>query len=249
MMTSSNESLPRTACITGAAIRVGRAIALHLAQQGWQIVIHYHTSCEQAERTLSDVRHYGVKATAIQADLSNANDVEKLIARVNDEMGVIHCLIHNASLFERQPFSELKPADLRAHLAINLEAPLLLSRDFAAQLPDAERGDIICLLDGMKDWSIAEPFLSYSLSKLGMQNAISLLKNALGPTIRINGIALGPTIKGAKDVHTFEKLRQISALQSTSCVQEVCRTLDYLLGSTNVTGEIISLASGFNTTH
>ena len=157
-------------------------------------------------------------------------------------------LIHNASRFEKDRLATLEADSMRAHLAVNVETPLLLTRAFAARFPKGKHpGYVICLLDGMSGWSVSPTFLSYSLSRLAMQEAIPLLASDLAPHIRVNGVALGATLPGVQDgPHTFAKLEWMSPLKRTSHPAEVCDAVDFLLKADGVTGQILNLSGGMN---
>lgn len=231
------------AFITGSAVRVGRAIALHLAKKGWDITIHCHRSVQEAENLAALIKDMGRCADVRRGDLSCLDDVEKLL-----EYGQpISLLIHNASMFEKDGLSNLTQERFFNHMRVNLLAPLLLTQHFAKQLPNGARGDVICLLDGMHGWSISPHYLSYSLSKLGLRDTVQLLASSLAPAIRINGIALGATLPGEQDLpSTFEKIRSLTPLKQTSSPEEVCAAIDFLLASGTATGQIMDLSGGMS---
>lgn len=240
-------SHPTTVLITGAAKRVGRVLALHLAAQGHDVLVHYHHSQNEAESLAAEIRAMGRQAALAQADLSQPEAVEAIFAAA-EGMPPVTMLIHNASRFERDQLASLSPDAMRAHFAVNVETPLLLTQAFAARFPKGELpGNVICLLDGMIGWSISPTFLSYSLSRLAMQDAVPLLAQELAPHIRVNGIALGATLPGAQDKpSTFAKLEWTTPLRRVSHPGEVCDAVDYLLRADGVTGQLINLSGGMN---
>lgn len=234
-----------TAFITGAAVRVGRAIALHLAKQGWQICVHYRHSGEQAESLAEEISRAGSRCHLIKGDLADAAQMGELIDTAWELSGGLDCLIHNASVFEKDSLASITPESFQSHQNVNLLAPLLLTKRFAAKRQGKAGGNVITLLDGMLGWSISPNFFSYSLSKLGLQHATEFLALELAPHIRVNGIALGPTIPGALDKPgTFSKLENIIPLGRTSGPEEVCRTIDFILDAPSMTGEVIALSGG-----
>lgn len=237
-------SAPKHAFITGAAIRVGRAVALHLAEAGWDITIHCHRSVKEAESLAAEIRTRGLSVQIIQGDLSNPEDVGTLFTKAS---APVNLLIHNASVFEKDGLGTLSPERFLKHMQVNLLAPLLLTQQFQRQLPKGVRGDVICLLDGMQGWSVSAHYLSYSLSKLALKDSVQLLASTLSPHIRINGIALGATLPGAQDhPSTFEKIRALTPLKQTSSPKEVCAAIDFLLRSNTTTGQIIDLSGGMS---
>jgi NAD(P)-dependent dehydrogenase (short-subunit alcohol dehydrogenase family) len=240
--------LPAAALITGAAKRVGRHLALHLARQGWDIVVHYNQSSEEAEQLTAQIEGLGRNAVSVQADLTDVGQLHGLFDNLPEAFPPVTTLIHNASLFEKDQLDNFTTESFSAHMQVNLEGPLHLTNAFAGRFPKGEYpGNIICLLDGMKGWSISPVFLSYSLSKMGLANMIELLSTELAPHIRLNGIALGPTIPGVQDKeHTFAKLEWMAPLKRVSNPEEVCNTIDFLLKADGLTGQVIDLSGGMN---
>ncbi len=241
----SEQATIKTALITGAARRIGREMALALAADGWDIALHYHTSEQEVVETAGMIEHMGCRTVTLQADLAVASDVSTLLSRATDALGAITCLIHNASLFEKDNLLQFTDKHWQRHMAINAEAPLHLTRDFVTLLPPGEPGQVICLLDGMQGWSVSPHFLSYSLSKLTLANAVELLAAELAPQIRINGIALGATLPGPSDGDdVFERLAAISPLQRHGDVSEVIAAMRFLLSAHGMTGQILDISNG-----
>lgn len=237
--------LTKTALITGGAIRVGKAISLHLAKRGYDIAIHYHSSKTEAEETASCVRALGRKAVTLQADLVNNLHAATLVGAATEALGPITCLINNASAFEKDSLDNFTHENFEKHFHVHVEAPLILIRDFARQLPEDGEGNVINITDGMHGWSISDKFLTYSLSKMAMGNIAPLLARSLAPRIRINTIAPGPTLPGKQDLPgTFSKLEKILPLERVSNLEEICDTADFLLKAKSVTGQMLFLSGG-----
>ena len=238
--------MQRNAFITGAAKRVGREIALSLARKGWNIAIHYHTSHAEALELEHTLISMGVDACAIQGDLCQADSASAWMEEANGRLGTISALILNASLFERDTLQTMNTESFASHITVNLHSALTLSQAFLHQLTQPHTGNIICLGDGMKGWSVSPSFLSYSLSKMGLENMVSLLAPAIAPQARINMIALGATLQGVQDKEgLFDRLKNMNALQKNSSPDEVCAAIEFLLCSPSITGQIIDLAGGF----
>lgn len=236
--------MAKTVLITGGAVRIGREIALHLAGRGWNVAIHYNHSKKPADELAAMIKKKKRKAYLVQGDLSYVADVADIIPGLTKKGVQIDCLINNASIFEKDSIRDLDAESWRRHIEVNLFAPLRLMRDFAAQYKGRE-GNIINITDGLTGWSISGAFLSYSVSKAGLENATTLLAKELAPGIRINAIAPGPTIEGKQDKKdTFDKLSKIIPLRRTSSPKEICDTIDYILSAPSVTGQIISLSGG-----
>lgn len=237
-------SPPKHALITGAAQRVGREIALHLARRGWDITIHYRSSRKEADSLVAEIGALGRQAATVQADFDHPGSVGAIFDEVSSPVTL---LVHNASLFEKDSLHNVTHQRLQAHMNINLFSPLLLTQAFLKQLPRDTRGDIICLLDGLHGWSISPHYLSYSLSKLALRDTVTLLARALAPQVRIHGIALGATLPGKEDSpSTFERISSLTPLNTTSHPDEVCMTIDFLLASTSATGQSIDLSGGLS---
>lgn len=234
---------PKTALITGAARRIGREIACRLAAAGWDIALHCHASRAQADTLCRQIQAMGRNACVVQADLAQAADASRLVGEAAAALGPLSLLVHNAAAFEKQGLDGFSHAGFAAMMAVNLEAPLHLSRDFAAQAPDGAQ--IVCLLDGMEGWSISAAYLSYALSKRGLAEAVRLLARPLAPRVRINGIALGATLPGIYDTDAvFARLAEAAPMQRTATVEELLATLEFLLDTPGITGQIIDLSGG-----
>lgn len=233
-----------TTLITGAGVRLGAQLARHLAARGQHLVLHYRASGAEAEALAAELRaQHGVTVTLLQADLEQAGDV----ARFWQGLPPVTHLIHSASLYVRDSFTSFTGDTLRRQLAVNFEVPLLLSQGFLAQLPAEASGTVTVLGDGLQGWSVSPEFFSYAVGKQAWLSVIDLLAAGLAPRARANLIALGPTLPGTNDPDgLFERLAARAPLKRHSAPDELCRTLDYLLESPSVTGQILSLSSGFN---
>ncbi|MCC7260015.1 MAG: SDR family oxidoreductase [Alphaproteobacteria bacterium] len=239
----------KTALITGAAKRVGRAIALHLAAQGWNIALHYHRSRSDAERTAAEIAALGRKAALIEADLADADAVARIFPAAQNALGTVSLLINNASVFGRDALANFTRDSWGAHMDINLYAPLLLSRDFAAAWKDIGQtgGNIIHLTDGCEGWSLSPNFLTYTLSKAGLAALVPLLAQELAPAIRVNAIAPGFTLPSPfEDQAAFEKLAGHAPLKCLSSPEEVCGAVDFIINSQSVTGQTLALNGGLH---
>lgn len=233
----------QTALITGGAKRVGKAIALHLAEAGWNIALHYHTSDEAALETRDEIEGLGARCELFCANLMNAQEVERLLPAARDAMGDISLLINNASLFVRDELNDFTQSTLHDHFALHVNAPLQLIRAMAAQ--GLNEGNIINLVDGMESISMCSHFLTYALSKKSLSEMTTMLAAELAPAIRINAIAMGPTIPDTNfDEEGFKRLAQSTPLKRVSNPQEVCDTIAFLLNTPTITGQHIALNSG-----
>ena len=159
--------VPPTALVTGAAKRVGRAIALGLARDGWNVAVHYGRSQAEAEETVKAVRALGVRATAIGADLTDNAATKRLIPRASDILGPVGLLVNSASRFERDQIDSMTRESWDAHLDPNLHAPVVLSQAFSRALPAENDGVIVNIID-QRVWNPTEEFLSYTVSKMAL---------------------------------------------------------------------------------
>lgn len=234
------------ALITGSARRIGREMALSLAQTGWDVIIHYRESEDDARALAVEIRAIGQAASLIARDLADRAAVASLFPELAQRGLHVDCLINNASLFEKDGFRNFTSASLDRHMQVNFYAALMLMRDFARQYRGAS-GVILNITDGMEGWSMSPDYLSYSFSRKSLTQATTGLALELAPSIRVNAIAPGPTLEGKQDKpDTFAKLREHLPLKRTSSPQEVCDAMHYLLGAKSVTGQVLLLSGGIH---
>lgn len=180
----------RAALVTGAAKRVGRAIAVALAESGCDVAIHYRASADDAEETARQCRLHGVHAWLVRADLSDAAAAEALPDRVVARFGKLHVLVNNASLYERVPAAEIDIAVLQRTFAVNVFAPALLARAAAPHLKKSGDGRII----NLTDIATERPWVNhvaYCASKAALESLTRGLAKALAPHILVNAVAPG----------------------------------------------------------
>lgn len=234
----------RSALITGAAVRVGRAIALGLARGGAQVVIHYHGSAEEAEALARQIREEGGEAATLQADLSRHDQVLRLAEQAEGPFGPIDILVNNASIFPEQPLAEVDEALWDRTLAINLKAPFFLTQRLGGRMKQRGGGVIVNLGDlaGIQSWS---GYAAHSVSKAGLLHFTRIAARALGPEVRVNAIAPGtvlpPENLSEQDVHA---LAQRTPLKRIGSPDDVVGAVLYLVGADFVTGETIVLDGG-----
>ena len=228
--------------VTGAAKRLGRAIALYLAGEGWNVAIHYHGSADEAESAAKDVRAKGMKAATFKANLSREEESAALIGRAAAELGPLTALINSASLFENDDWQSASRASWDAHMETNLRAPFVLSQAFARQVPD--KGAIVNIVD-QRVLKPTPQFISYSLSKAGLYWLTTTLAQALGPNIRVNAIGPGPTMRNVRQSEAdFARQRDATVLKRGAEPDDVARGVDYLLNAEAVTGQMLAVDGG-----
>lgn len=184
----------RTVLVTGGAKRLGREIALALAQVGWHVAIHYRGSETEARYTVADCRQFGARADAFDADLANETAVRTLLPRVIETFGGIDAVVNSAALFEHDTANDFSYASMERHMRVNTGAPILLAQALHAHAQARQtRGAIVNMLD-QKLWNPNPDFLSYTLAKAALETANTLLAQALAPHIRVVGVAPGLTL-------------------------------------------------------
>jgi NAD(P)-dependent dehydrogenase (short-subunit alcohol dehydrogenase family) len=232
----------KTVLITGGAHRIGRALSLAVAQAGGNVIVHYGRSQHEAQETQAEIEKMGRIAHTLQADLSDPDRVRNLLPRAA-ELAPLAALVNNAAIFEPIGWDDADLESWNRHLMINLTAPFLLSQAFARQLDPQQDGRIVNILD----WRALRPgadHLPYTISKSGLAALTQSLAQALGPTITVNGMALG-AILPPSDGGASEKIVEDIPARRWAELSEVQETLLFLLaGPRYVTGEIIHVDGG-----
>ena len=238
------QPVPKTALVTGAARRVGRAIALALAGEGWNVAVHYGNSAEAAQETADELRALGVRAAAVQADLTEETQLRALIGQCEAALGPVGLLVNNASNFERDSLAGATRSSWDRHMDPNLWAPIVLMQEFAAGLADDHDGAVVNVID-QRVWNLNEDFLSYTLSKVGLWGATRTLALELAPRIRVNGVGPGPILPSIhQDQEKFDRQAVATPLQHGASPREVADAVLFLAGATSVTGQMIAVDSG-----
>ncbi|HTQ14472.1 MAG TPA: SDR family oxidoreductase [Rhizomicrobium sp.] len=233
-----------TVLVTGAARRLGRAIALDLARDGWDVAIHYNSSDADAQSAAEEARKAGRNATTVKADLADEDATRDIVARASAGIGPLTALVNSASLFENDTWESATRESWSAHMQVNLRAPFLLSQAFARQLPAGAEGAIVNLLD-QRLFKPDPQFLSYGVSRAGLHWLTTTLAQALAPRIRVNAVAPGPTLKAAAQSPAhFVRERQSTVLGRGSDPGDICGAVRYLLGARAVTGQTIVVDGG-----
>ena len=237
-------SLPRVALVTGGGRRIGRALCLDLAAQGFAVAVHHHRSAADADAVAAAIRRAGGRAVALGADLARETEVETLMERAAAVLGPVGCLVNNASLFERDEAASVTRASWDAHIETNLRAPFLLTQRLAAALPADADGVVINLLD-QRVWSLTPHFVSYTVSKSALWTLTRTLALALAPRIRVNGIGPGPTLPSPRQ--SEEQFRRQCAsvpLGRGTTPEEICAAARFILAAPALTGQMIALDGG-----
>ena len=231
--------------VTGAARRIGRAIALELAAAGYDLAIHCHRSADDGEATAREARGLGATARVVAADLGDETACRALVPSVIAACGRLDALVNNASLFVHDSIADFSYAQMERHARINTGAALLLTHALHAHLVSRQAsGCVINLLDQ----KLANPnpdYLSYTLSKAALAAATPMLAMALAPTLRVCAVSPGVTLpSGAMSPAQFEQAQRMTPLARSSTAQDVARAVRFLLDSPAITGTTLMVDGG-----
>jgi NAD(P)-dependent dehydrogenase (short-subunit alcohol dehydrogenase family) len=242
--TTAMPSSASTVLITGAAQRIGRALALSFAAEGWRVGLHCNSSRSQAEEVAQEISQHGGKAAVLPGDLANFSDVDRLVPACTAALGAPTCLINNASTFMFDDVASLDPEVWDRQLAVNLKAPVFLARAFAAALPEGASGNIVNMVD-QRVWKPTPRFFSYAASKSALWNVTRTLAQALAPRIRVNAIGPGPVLKSALQTdEEFRRQCEATILRRGTTPDEIAAAIRFILSAPALTGQMIALDGG-----
>jgi NAD(P)-dependent dehydrogenase (short-subunit alcohol dehydrogenase family) len=240
----------RAVLVTGAAKRVGRGIALEFARQGWDVGVHYGGSADEAREAVALIEGIGRRALALQANLAVEAEVARLVPACVEAFGGLNCVVNCASRFDEDTAADFRYAKLLEMTAINVAAPLTLARMLHGIVPDeaaesdALRGVVINVLD-QKLYNMNPDFLSYTLTKAALENATVALAQALGPKLRVVGLAPGLTlISTGQTPESFSAAHRVTPLNRASTVEDVAQAACYLANAHGVTGTTLVVDGG-----
>ena len=229
---------PRTAIVTGGAKRIGAALSRALVEDGWHLLIHCNRSVAEAEALAAELGN----ASVVQAELAEADSAQRIVEAL-DGLPPPRLLVNNASRFVHDSIVVFTPESWDAHLDVNLRAPALLSRAFAAKVGEGP-GLIVNLLDA----KLAAPnpdFFSYTVSKIGLAGLTELAARAFAPHIRVCGIAPAVTlVSGPQSRDNFDEVHGLNALRRGVEVEEVVAALRFIVATPTFTGQTILLDGG-----
>ena len=229
--------------ITGAATRIGAAIAKKLSKSGVEIVIHYNKSKTNAEKLQKELIKNKSKAYLVKGDLSKEKDLKKIIKFAKSKMKYFDCLINNASLFENDNLKNFTSKSWDKHLDVNLKAPAYLIKEFAKNTK-GKNNNIINIID-QRVFKLTPFFFSYTISKTGLYTLTKTTAMSLAPNIRVNGIAPGPTLKNKRQSEKhFKKQYLATLLKKKVDVEEISNAVDFFIKNSSITGQILAIDSG-----
>jgi pteridine reductase len=238
---TSQELEGQTALVTGAAKRIGREIALALAAEGVNVVVHYRSSVKEAEELAAHLSRQGVKSWFLKADLENAAEYESLVSRTLEIAERLDILVNSASIFQTGTLTEMTFNDLTRHMEVNAWAPFVLTREFARL---AVQGKIVNILDARirgYDWSHA----AYILSKHALAELTEMSALAYAPDIAVNAVAPGLILPpSGKDDSYLDRLAEKVPLRRHGEPKDIADAVLYLLKGRFQTGQILYMDGG-----
>ncbi|GAB4216688.1 MAG: SDR family oxidoreductase [Rhodoferax sp.] len=245
---NSNPTAPDvpTVLVTGAAKRLGREIALTLAQRGWRVAVHYRDSLEDARKTVADCADMAGASEMFRANLSNETAARNLVPSVVEAFGRLDAVVNSASTFEHDDVASFSYTAMETHLRANCGAAILLSQALHAHLHSRgdARGAVVNLLD-QKLWNQNPDFLSYTLSKAALEAATTMLALALAPRVRVVGVAPGLTLTShLLSQDRFEVLHKLAPLGHSSTPADVAATVAFALDNGSITGTTLLVDGG-----
>jgi len=235
--------------VTGAARRVGRAIALELATHGFDVAVHYRGSQDDAFATVAELKRAGAAAHAFQADLSIEAACRALVPAVAARFGRIDAVVNNASVFEHDDVASFSVAAMETHWRANTAPAVLLAQALHTQLAQpaeagASTGCVVNIID-QKLWNPNPDHFSYTLSKAALQAATVMLAQALAPRVRVCGVAPGITLaSGPMNASEFAAAHAMTPLQRSSTPDDIAHAVRFLIESPAITGTTLLVDGG-----
>ncbi|CUH75387.1 SDR family oxidoreductase [Tropicibacter naphthalenivorans] len=244
----------KRALVTGGAKRLGRAMALDLAGQGYDVAVHYGHSAEAAEEVVAQIKAMGQGAVAVQADLLSEDATQALLPAAAMALGgPIHVLVNNASIFEYDTLDSATRDSWDRHMESNLRAPFVLTQALAAQVPDPVRdendepvaqGLVVNMID-QRVRKLTPEFMTYTIAKMGLWAMTQTTAMALAPRVRVNAIGPGPTLRGGRQTEDqFANQRAATQLERGANPGDICAALRYFLTAPAITGQLLCVDGG-----
>ena len=240
--------------VTGAGKRLGRAMALYLADRGHDIAVHYATSSDAADEVVAEIRSRGRAAVALQADLLDEAQVTGLLPAASAALGgPVTCLVNNASIFEYDTLQSASRTSWDRHIESNLRAPFVLTQALAAQdLPilqdDAGEplasGLVVNMID-QRVRKLTPEFMTYTIAKMGLWAMTQTTAQALAPAIRVNAIGPGPTLRGGRQSEAHFAAQRAGTITGRGAnPDDITAALGYFLDAPAVTGQLLCIDGG-----
>jgi NAD(P)-dependent dehydrogenase (short-subunit alcohol dehydrogenase family) len=244
----------KRALVTGAAKRLGRAMALCLAGRGYDVAVHYASSRDEAEAVAREIRALGQHAVTLHCDLLDEDETQALIGQAAEALdGPLNVLVNNASIFEYDTIHTATRENWDRHIGSNLRAPFVLTQNFAAAVPDpvpdsnaepVAQGLVVNMLD-QRVRKLTPEFMTYTIAKMGLWAFTQTAAQALAPRVRVNAIGPGPTLIGAHQSRDhFARQRAATILKRGANHEDITSALRYLLDAPAVTGQLLCIDGG-----
>lgn len=235
----------KVALVTGAGVRVGRAIAMALAERGMDLAVHYNSSATDAEQTVREARSLGVTAESFKADLSRIEEIAPLIEAVDETWGRLDVLVNSAAIFPRTPWDEIDEAVWDRAMTVNLKAPFFTSWHAARLMKRGGSGKIV----NVADWAGLRPYrhyLPYLASKGGVITMTKAMAKELAPEITVNAVAPGPVLLPDDfDEEAAQRIADETLVQRLGSPEDIAQSVCYLVAMTDfVTGHILVVDGG-----
>ena len=233
--------MSKTAIITGGSKRIGRSIALTLADMGFDIALHYKSSRKDALEAQGMIRKKGVRCEIFKSDLSDPSQSLALIKNVRKKMKGLNLLVNNASIFKEKPFLDVKEKDFDTEFNINFKSPFFLSQQFAKIV---KSGIIINLLDS-RVTKVHTAHFVYNLTKNSLMHLTKMLAKELGPEIRVNAICPGPILPGpGENLSQLKKIAAKTPLKKIGDTSYINSGVRHLVENKFITGEMLFIDGG-----
>ncbi len=237
-----------TVLVTGAARRIGRAITMHLAAHGWDVVLHHRghaAGAADAEATAAEARALGAQAWLAAADLADETACSALVGAALLAAGRLDAVVNNASLFDYDSVASFSAANAQRHFNANTTPAVLLARALHGHL--AARGAQGCVVN-LLDQKLANPnpdYFSYTLSKAALAEATVMLAQALAPILRVCGVSPGVTLlSGSMGQAEFDAAHRLTPLKRSSTPDDIAAAVRFLLESPAITGHTLLVDGG-----
>lgn len=232
----------KAALVTGSARRIGKAIAMHLAREGWDIGVHYNTSEADAAMLAREIGALGVATGLYQGDFSAPATAERVAEDFIRDFPHASLLVNSASIFRKDTVESLDPELWDEHIRVNALAPILLTRAFHRRT--AGPTCVVNMLD-QKVAGVTPDFFSYTISKLALHNATRMLAMSLWPKTRVNGIAPGLVLpSGDQTEEQFRQAHNKTPLRVGPSLDEICRIVSLIAAAPSMTGQVITIDGG-----
>jgi NAD(P)-dependent dehydrogenase (short-subunit alcohol dehydrogenase family) len=238
-------TVPPAALVTGAAKRMGRAIALGLAREGYAVAVHCHRSRAEAEVVATEIRGMGRRSGVVVANLADAGAVASLVPAAVAAVGPLSLLVNSASVFEVDSFGSLDVTLFDRQLAVNLRAPVFLAEAFAAQVKAGAADPSIVNIVDQRVLNPRPDYVSYYLGKAGLHVATATMAQALAPRIRVNAVGPGSTFRNVRQSEDqFRHEGEAAPLGHGSAPEDIVEAVLYLARAKSVTGQMIAVDGG-----